>query len=349
MKKFIIAFSLSILLLGTTKVYAMTVQETVNYLRQEGYTFIASIHGYPQMTGNNNYILLYYGNTQPTFNKYSSNPDRYEVRPTIGYYTFRPYNSDAPSHTSYPYMDWTDDASHPLTLYSADANVEYPDNVIISNDFQNTGDPLPEPKWYEDAWDIFKAWLGNTPWDDNNIVTMISDFWKKWTNGDNEPDDINIIGYSTPTPQPTPTPKPTPIPYSVSLIDINGGQEIIYNYVDPTSGLPTSSPYNPNIDITIQGGGSSTTITTPVPVILATGTPEFQNILFTSEDSNDLEINVGQIGEYVDVIENGLIENTAAMEEVSNIFSILPNNWFMIIGIIACIPIIAAVISRFLH
>jgi len=352
MKRFFITFIFCLFIFGSISVYGATLEDTISDLRSQGYNYIFGHFYDPERPNTPKNYYLYACMNTPIWNQ-QNDPLQYKITAEgewMKVYTFIPWSSSSPNYgTNNEITYWDVYFWQPFTLYNGDINNDYPDFVELSEDFINTGEPEEEPTWYEEAWDIFKSWLGNTPWDDNNIVTMISDFWKKWTNGGNDPTDINIVGYSTPTPQPTPTPKPTPIQYSVSLIDINGGQEIIYNYVDPTSGLPTSSPYNPNIDITIQSGGSGTTITTPVPVILATGTPEFQNILFTSEDSTDLEINVGQIGEYVDVIENGLIENTDAMEEVSNIFSMLPNNWFMIIGIIACIPIIAAVISRFLH
>lgn len=353
MKRFLIVFLLCLCIFGSVQAYAAVNFSLDSVLNEYPVVFwINTTSGTPEYTqGSWNYssywLVCSYSDSPVVY--FDSNnvfhiDNRSKVYSQFSMYynSFLPASSgnlrsnDSNTYNSFYYQ------CRDNTIIMLKGSFTSSSSVIVSyDDWLN---PPPDTTWYEDAWEIFKDWLGGTPWSFPSLVGSIKDFWNKWLFHRHSPSDINTYDFATPTPKPTPLPLPTPIPVTTVLVDNgNGSTTIIYEYPDPTSGVITQSPYNPNGE---NGGGERVDLIQPIEVVQVTQPP---GEAFTPISSVSGDIDVSSIGEYIEVIENGLEDNLEGIEVIGDIFSFIPQGWYLLIGVIAAIPILCAAISRMLR
>lgn len=155
------------------------------------------------------------------------------------------------------------------------------------------------------------------------------------------------------TPSPSPTPIPTQIPVQVN-IDPNTGN-VTYHYTIDVSGtpVPTSSPINPNPPVVTGGIGSELTepfgVTDYYEPDDSLSIPNLRIFQFQLDlPGSYTDIGVDSLDNNVEVM-NGYIEDNAdAITTVSSFFQVIPSDWFLLLGAIACFPIIAAMIKSLL-
>lgn len=162
------------------------------------------------------------------------------------------------------------------------------------------------------------------------------------------------ITFPTLTPTPTPTPIPTSIPVQTIFVpDGNGNTTIIYQYPDPTTGVITQSPYNPNDTNNVvvnyyPSGGSGNDNNT------FTSSPQdpysFDTDLFWA-DGFGVEMSDSPLSTANDSQKNlkgAADEYSSSVQVMSNSFNVLPIKWLSLVGLLGGIIIIAGLIRTFL-
>lgn len=220
------------------------------------------------------------------------------------------------------------------------------------NDFYDNVPPeiVPEePSIAEQRWDEYYEWFkekyGFYP-----LPGSLIDILRKLALGDESED--TVITFPSLTPSPTPTPTPTPIPVQTIFVpDGNGNTTIIYQYPDPTTGVITQSPYNPNITNNIEidcncDGGSSNGIFSPDPQDPAALT---SSMLWA--DGFGVEISENPLtvaNNSQQSLSDAAAEYSDSVAVVSNSFNVLPFKWLTLVGLLGGILIIAGLIKTFL-
>lgn len=173
--------------------------------------------------------------------------------------------------------------------------------------------PPPEPgeSWVDDMWDWFLYVLGFG----DDFADDIDEFI---TGGDRV--HLTLV---TPTPSPTPTPRPSPTPYVLDIVDPNTGQPVY-----TITGIPGNYSYNYyegdtndgsdfdifEVDLQVGDGGSSNP------------RDGLNDVMKTNND-------------YLEDID---------ISPVSGSFSVLPSDWYLLIGVLISFPVIAGFISKLL-
>lgn len=229
-------------------------------------------------------------------------------------------------------------------------------NCHFYSNVDNFNNAIPEqfrpgpPSLAEQRWDAFYEWYKNKFGFYPTEGSLI-DLLRKLAIGD---EDANTeIIFPTLTPVPSPTPTPTPIPTQTIFVpDGNGNTTIIYQYIDPTTGLITQSPYNPNIQnnivIDCDCGGDSNgynifgsdptdpyTLTSSMFWADGFGVEITDNPLTAANDSQKS-------------LAEAAAEYSDSVNVVSNSFNVLPFKWLGLVGLLGGILIIAGLIRTFL-
>lgn len=151
-------------------------------------------------------------------------------------------------------------------------------------------------------------------------------------------------------PLPTPTPTPTPIPYqTVMTPDNNGGFTIQYIYNNP-SGTPTAHPQPPSNNITNNYGSdfeypyyeNPENKDNPFKLKI----PWYLKLILNNND-----IPIETLDDHYLVAQNQIQSDDVleAIDTVYNGFQVIPTDWLLILGAIACLPVFASLISRMLN
>lgn len=223
-------------------------------------------------------------------------------------------------------------------LVTGDLDIYY-DN--IPEEFRPVVPSISEQRWL-DFYDWFYDKFGYYPREGSLIDLLRLIAIGDWT-------DIEEIEISYPA-LPTPTPTPSPIPVQTIFVpDGNGSTTIIYQYTDPTTGLITQSPYNPNIDIDVNCDCSDN----PGNNIFGND-PSDPTVLTSSmlwADGFGVEISDNPLTAANDSqksLADAASEYSDSVNVVSNSFNVLPFKWLMLVGLLGGILIIAGLIRTFL-
>lgn len=228
---------------------------------------------------------------------------------------------------------------------------------VFYNDYDSYIESLPEefqpvePSQSEQRWEEFYEWFhdkfGYYPREGSLIDLIRLLAIGDWT----DREEVEIT-FPTLTPTPSPTLTPTPIPVQTIFVpDGNGNTTIIYQYPDPTTGVITQSPYNPNItnniniDCNCDGGSGDNTfgIDPYDPTALTSsmlwadgfGVQITDNPLTAANDSQQ-------------TLADTAAEYSDSVHVVSNSFNVLPFKWLTLVGLLGGILIIAGLIRTFL-
>lgn len=227
-------------------------------------------------------------------------------------------------------------------------------------DFTIFPEPPAETTWWDKVKQAFMYFVGSEALSDvlsGNWLAYIEDvlFGELWTVkvGEGE-DDMIIPDTVSATPSPSPTPLPTPIPYS-TVIDPGTG-EVHYHYTIDVSGtpVPTSSIYPP-VTYAPPGPGSGSTIDEPVAVEDyyepedSLSVPKLRIFKFLLRmTGNDVDVGMDSLDNNMAVMDATLDDNAEAISGVGDLFQLIPVKWFLLIGNLACFPVIAAMIKSLL-
>lgn len=205
----------------------------------------------------------------------------------------------------------------------------------------------PVPSMSERLWDafydIYELIFGYEP-----MPGSIYDLLRNGADGE----DIEIT-FPTLTPTPTPSPTPTPIPVQTIFVpDGNGNTTIIYQYPDPTTGVITQSPYNPNIEnnITVNcdcdgnGGGSGTFTSNPQDPYTLDASLLWADGFGVVMSENPLQV----VDETQKTLKETAMDYDASVNVLSNSFNVIPLKWIALCGLLGGIIIIAGLIRTFL-
>lgn len=220
-------------------------------------------------------------------------------------------------------------------------------------DFAIYPEPPEEPSW----WDILKEnaqrvirdvlQLVGVPIDAAiDLDNWLSDLFTVKV-GEGEDSLANQINTE---PLPTPTPTPTPIPYqTVMTPDNNGGFTIQYIYPDP-SGTPTAHPQPPSNNITNNYGSdfeypyyeNPENKDNPFQLKI----PWYLKLILNNND-----IPIETLDDHYLVAQNQIQSDDVldAIDTVYNGFQVIPTDWLLLLGAIACLPVFASLISRMLN
>lgn len=225
--------------------------------------------------------------------------------------------------------------------------------VYFYNDYEDYVNSLPvdlrppEPTVWDDFYNWFYHVFGFYPRDDSIIGLL-----RKLFEGDHS-EDTEII-FPTLTPIPTPTPTPTPIPVQTIFVpDGNGNTTIIYQYPDPTTGVITQSPYNPNIENNINidcdcvGDGSNNVN----PFRTVSNDPYSMDASLFWADGFGVQMSDNPLSSTDDnqkTLKAVAEEYTSSVEVLSNSFNVFPFKWLELVGLAGGILIIAGLIRTFL-
>lgn len=207
----------------------------------------------------------------------------------------------------------------------------------------------PSPSLAQQRWDAFYEWYKNK-YGFYPVEGSLIDLLRKLALGDEDPNTEITIPTFAPTPTPTPTPTPIPV-QTIFVPDGNGNTTIIYQYPDPTTGVITQSPYNPNIQNNIEvncncDGGSGDGIFSPDPQDPAALTSS----MFWA-DGFGVEITDNPLTAANDSqksLAEAAAEYSDSVNVVSNSFNVLPFKWLGLVGLLGGILIIAGLIRTFL-
>lgn len=183
-------------------------------------------------------------------------------------------------------------------------------SVEIINAVEDPDTPEPGSSWLEDMWEWFLWQLGINDDYSGDIDAYI-------TGGDRE-----RMEYVTPSPSPTPTPYPSPTPYDLTI-----------NYPDGTTGTITGIPGSTTI---INGGDTTNNYGSDFDIFAV-----------------DVQIGDGGSSNPKDGLNSVMDASNDYLKDVDispvqNSFSIIPNDWFLLIGVLAALPFIAGFIMRLL-
>lgn len=204
----------------------------------------------------------------------------------------------------------------------------------------------PVPSMSERLWDafydIYELIFGFEP-----MPGSLYDLLRNGAQGE----DIEIT-FPTLTPTPTPTPTPSPIPVQTIFVpDGNGNTTIIYQYPDPTTGVITQSPYNPNIEnnITVNcdcdgGGGSGTFTGNPQDPYTLDASLLWADGFGVVMSENPLQV----VDESQKTLKETAMDYDASVNVLSNSFNVIPLKWIALCGLLGGILIIAGLIRTFL-
>lgn len=256
-------------------------------------------------------------------------------------------------------------------IYDSDWSFYLPNWVIYDDDYSYTinirgsfnftptfdswddfiDDITPDPTW----WEIIKNKLidiaGDIALGDKlkgfiDVLEWGLDLWTVKV-GEGEPErwEIDV------EPPPSPTPLPTPIPYqTVMTPDNNGGFTIQYIYNNP-SGTPEAHPQPPaNVTNTTNNYGDDF----EYPYY---ENPENKDNPFRLKipwylklilNNNDIPIDT--LDDHYDVAQYQ-VQSDDVLEAVDTVydgFQVIPSDWILLLGAIACLPLFAALIHRML-
>lgn len=230
------------------------------------------------------------------------------------------------------------------------------DSLDDYNDFLH-----PQPTWWEKiktAWDEFcnsRAGLAalTGDWITYLDEVLFGELWSVQV-GEGEDDLVQFFTVSA-TPSPSPSPTPTQIPVQVNIDPSTGN--VSYNYTIIVSGtpIPTSSPVNPNPPNGSGGDGGGSGLTEPIGVEDyyepddSLSLPNLRIFQFKLNlPGTETDIGVDSLDNNFVVMNEYLEDNAEAITTVSSFFQVIPSEWFLLLGAIACFPIIAAMIKSLL-
>lgn len=229
------------------------------------------------------------------------------------------------------------------TLYKTYAYNNLSDyNNNIPDEFRPE-DPSVIDQIWDSFYDLFELIFGYRP-----MSGSIYDLLRRNADGED-----NEITFPTLTPTPSPTPTPTPIPVQTIFVpDGNGNTTIIYQYPDPTSGVITQSPYNPNIqnNITVNcecdgdGTGSETFTVNPQDPYSLDASLLWADGFGVEMSENPLQATEDQQAS----LKEAAMEYDESVLVMSNSYNILPVKWILLAGLLGGILIIAGLIRTFL-
>lgn len=251
-----------------------------------------------------------------------------------------------------------------LNYVSTSVNAE---NVFLSyEDYENSLIPPEDPSEFDNWWDsvstAFMDFVGS-----DAMSAIISGDWLTyldevlygglWTVpvGEGEDDLVEFYTVSA-TPTPSPSPTPTLIPVQVNIDPSTGDVTYHYNVIVSGTPVPTSSPVNPNTP-TGSGGGGGSELIEPVEIedyyepddsLSLPNLRIFQFKLPLPGTNSTTDIGIDSIDNNFEVMNGYLEDNAEAITTVSSFFQVIPPEWFLLIGAIACFPIIAAMIKSLL-
>lgn len=232
---------------------------------------------------------------------------------------------------------------------------QYFESLQDYEDFINPPEPEPDPTWWEklkenaqrvirDIADILG--IGSAFDSAIDLDNWLGDlFTVKVGEGELERWQIEV------DPLPSPTPTPTPIPYqTVMTPDNNGGFTIQYIYNNP-SGTPEAHPQPPaNVTNTTNNYGDDF----EYPYY---ENPENKDNPFRLKipwylklilNNNDIPIET--LDDHYDVAQYQ-VQSDDVLEAVDTVydgFQVIPSDWILLLGAIACLPLFAALIHRML-
>lgn len=252
----------------------------------------------------------------------------------------------------------------PISIIKGSISGVYPGQTDPDDpdDPEDPDDP-GEQTWWDKVKEAFMDFVGSEALSDvlsGSWISYIDDvlFGELWTvkvgEGEDELAQELIPQTVSATPSPSPTPLPTPIPYSTVINPSTG--EVTYNYYINVSGtpVPTSSIYPP-VTSTPPGPGSGSTIDEPVTVEDyyepedSLSIPKLRIFKFLLRmTGNDVDVGMDSLDNNIAVMDETLEDNAEAIQGVGDLFQIIPVKWFLLIGTIACFPVIAAMIKSLL-
>lgn len=279
--------------------------------------------------------------------------------------TYYSYN-DAIGQLSSSSLDY-DGSSTGITLTNTVISIALKGSVVFNggsfnNYYSSLEDYLDsiEPSWWENVKSAFMDFVSSDALSyvlSGDWISYIEDvlFGELWTVkvGEGE-DDLIVPETVSATPSPSPTPLPTPIPYS-TVIDPGTG-EIHYHYTINVSGtpVPTSSIYPP-VTSAPPGPGSGSTIDEPVAIEDyyepedSLSVPKLRIFKFLLRmTGNDVDVGMDSLDNNMAVMDATLEDNAEAISGVGDLFQLIPVKWFLLIGTLACFPVIAAMIKSLL-
>lgn len=219
----------------------------------------------------------------------------------------------------------------------------------LPDEFQPAAPSLAEQKWL-DFYEWFNEKFGYYPREGSLIDLIRLLAIGDWT----DVEDVEIT-FPTLTPTPTPTPLPTPIPVQTIFVpDGNGNTTIVYQYPDPSTGVITQSPYNPNIEnnITVNcdcdGNGSGDDNNHFKPVA---NDPYSMDASLFWADGFGVKMSDNPLSSTDDnqkTLKAVAEEYTSSVEVLSNSFNVFPFKWLELVGLAGGILIIAGLIRTFL-
>lgn len=224
----------------------------------------------------------------------------------------------------------------------------------------NNTDPPEDPSWWDNVKQAFMDFVSSEALSDvlsGNWLAYIEDvlFGELWTVKVGEGEDDMIVPETvSATPTPSPTPIPTPIPYSTVINPDTG--VITYHYTVDVSGtpVPTSSIFPPVTSVP-PGPGSGSTIDEPVAVEDyyepedSLSVPKLRIFKFLLRmTGNDVDVGMDSLDDNMAVMDATLEDNAEAISGVGDLFQLIPVKWFLLIGTLACFPVIAAMIKSLL-
>lgn len=346
---FIIVTSIICVFYSNTNVYAETINNIMAYKNVAfvSYRLTTNIWtgGIQYKAGYYNYYVCSDYNTPITFN--GTTVSNYYIE-----YWLRP-----PRENNYPAADSVLFESSDFTsAYNVNLTTNTTDRICIcikgnvsstSDNFYPTYEDYEEslnPKvyWYDEMWnwleEDLKKPLGFI-WFKNLIDSVFGD--------DSEGTISNNVTLGNPTLAPT----PTPIPYTTVVIpktDMITGDtcyETNYYYVNP-SGTPivTGSPPTNSSPNNVGGNGNQTY--NPIdgkPYSI----PRLDWMTSVDIDGNGYD-GIDSIADGMSSIDDIGSEYTDGLSAVQDASGTLPTSWLLLIGIVAAIPLLAGIVSRFL-
>ena len=313
-----------------------------NNFTSAGYHVLLIGENYPRdIVIANGYPIIYYNSNKYPHHSYSSTQYSDQFNEQGGYFNCYP------SSTYYPDSNKVD--YQVLVLIKGSFN-NHPDNSNVFYDYDDFIDSIT-PKWYETLYQSFIDYLNEFGLDNPGLLGLVDWFSDLWTVKVGEGEGEQTIDIITPTPTPTPLPTPTPIPYQTQLVpDGNGGYNITYIFNDP-SGIPTSAPQPPtNQPQQTQSVNNDDDWEYP-----------YYNNPNNKDDPFKLDIpwylkftfknTVTSLDDFQDGMD-AIVENVNDQDDNINIvmdsMGLFPNDWLLIIGFIAAMPLVGGLISRLL-
>lgn len=212
----------------------------------------------------------------------------------------------------------TFDVGSNYTFYVYNVPYRYVPTGADVNDV-TPSEPEPVDNWFRNMWDFVMDTLGIT----DDFSNDLYDWMIEGDDGEGGHSGGHGFEYVTPTPTPTPTPMPTPTPYYLNIVDNDG------NPVYTITGIPSQNITINNTTNNESGDGFDI-FEVDVKLLPSGGVSNPKDGLNSVMDSN------------LEVLEDIDVTPVGAS------FSVLPSDWFIMLGAIICMPFIAGFISKLL-